>query len=78
MTNLKTAEQAAGSGAEVWQLMDEIVTMHNDLYHPGPSCPSEDEDGGCSVRTGKPAVSLWTDRGVIYTEHGKRRLGSGS
>ena len=46
----------------------DIIAAHNDLYHPGRDCPSEDEDGACAVRTGKPAVLAWTDTGVIYPE----------
>jgi hypothetical protein len=57
--------------ADLWRLMDEIVAMHNDLYHPGQLCPGEDEDGACHLRTGKPAVLTWTD-------HGPLRLGSPS
>lgn len=50
------------------RMAQEIIARHDDLYHSGQHCPSEDKDGACAVRTGKPAVLLWTDAGVVYTD----------
>ena len=45
-------EAAEEREAEPEALMNEIVTMHNDLYHPGQDCP-DDDDWECSVRRDK-------------------------
>jgi hypothetical protein len=58
--------------------MRELVGMHNDHYHPGTDCPGEDEDGACHLRTGKPAVVMWTGSGPVYTAYGQQWLGSRS
>jgi hypothetical protein len=50
----------------------ELITTHNDQYHPGQDCPGEDETGGCHLRSGKPAVTLWTDSGPKTTEYGRQ------
>lgn len=45
--------------------VDSVVRLHNEAYHPGQDCPTEDEDGACAIRTEKPVVLTWTDRGVL-------------
>jgi hypothetical protein len=53
--------------AELDRMARDIIAAHNGLYHPGQQGPSEDEDGACVIRTGKPAVLLWTGSGIVRT-----------
>ena len=59
--------------SEIWALADEIVKMHNELYHRGQDCPAEDEDGTCAIFSGKPAVLHWTAEGLIRSADASRR-----
>lgn len=52
--------------ADLDRMAADVIAAHNDLYHPGQQCPSEDEDGACAAWTRKPAVLEWTPAGIIY------------
>lgn len=36
-----------------------VIREHNNTYHPGQSCPAEDDAGECAIRTGRPARPEW-------------------